>query len=283
MNIFSILLAILIVASWGLNAAIGKMGVSELPPLLFISIRFSLTALIFIPFAKVDKKQLIHLFFISLVLNVGHMGGIFVALKHLSASAFSVLQQLQVPLSMILSFLILHEKISKLQVLGVVISFTGLFFIFGMPDVTAIGLIALAVGCFAWGFTQLLFKQAPKFDSCAFMGYSALFCVPFLFLGSLLFESVDYTTVFSNISYKVYISLSYQVILMSIAMLLWQRLIQKNGVAKVTPFNLLQVVFGILGGMILFNESLTFGIVGGTLLITTGIALNIIKCRKMSN
>lgn len=280
MKFSDILLALMIVVGWGFNVAIGKMGVAELNPLLFLAIRFFITGIIFLPFAKTTKAQLPYLFIIALCLNVGHMGGVFVALHYLPATSIAVLQPLQVPLSIILSHFILKEQISLKQIAGIILAFCGLLSMFGVPDLSLPGLIALALGCFFWAITQLIFKCSPQFNGCSFLAYTSLIATPFLALASILFEKSNYQNFSFDFSNRFYFSLFFQVFAMSIAMLVWQRLVAKVGVSKTSPFALLQIVFGIIGGMLIFNEKLDFNTILGAILIMAGVGLNVVSFKN---
>lgn len=276
MKLSSVLIAVAVVACWGFNVSIGKIGVLQVPPLLFLTIRFILASLIFIPFAKIKKGDLKMLFLIALLLNVGHMGCIFVALKYLPVSSTSVLQQCEVPFAFIVAYLFGHESVNRHQVMGVILAFAGILCIFGIPDLNIIGLLAaLASGVF-WAFAQLAFKKVRHVNPNSFLAYTSLFSIPFLFLASLLFEKVDYTALLSGINYKFYISMSYQVLVLGVAMMMWQRVVADNGINKVTPFTLLHIIFGIMGGMIFFNEQLNIYIVAGASLIISGVAMTMI-------
>lgn len=276
MKLSAIITAVCIVACWGLNAAIGKIGVLQVQPLAFLTIRFVFSALIFLPFAKVNKSQLKMLFLIALLLNVFHMGFIFISLNFLSASSSSVLQQCEVPMAIVLACLFGQEKINAQQILGVVVSFLGILCIFGIPNINMFGLTAALLSGLFWAFAQLAFKKAQKINPCFFLAYTSLFSIPFLGLGSYLFENNNYVELLQATNYKFYLSMAYQVLVLGVAMMMWQRVVAQNGINKAIPFTLLHIVFGIMGGMIFFGETLNIYITSGALLIILGVALSIL-------
>lgn len=273
MKLSSLVLAVLIVASWGLNAAIGKIGVMQVPPLAFLAIRFILSAAIFLPFAHVTKLELKYLFLISLLLNVGHMGFIFIALKLLPASSASVIQQCEVPLAFVVSYFFAGEKINLRQFSGIIIAFVGIICVFGIPDINILGLCAGLISGLFWAFTQLVFKKAPHFAPASFLAYTSLFSIPFLGAASYFFEDINYPVIFTSVDYRFYLSMAYQVLVLGVAMMLWQRVVAENGINKAAPVTLLHIVFGIIGGMVFFGETLNVYIVSGAVLIMAGVAL----------
>ena len=276
MKLSSVLMSVFIVACWGLNASIGKMGVMEVPPLVFLTIRFIFAGFLFLPFAKLDKSQLKMLFLIALLLNVGHMGCIFVALKFLTASSASVLQQCEVPIAAIVACIFAGEKMNVQQIIGIIIAFLGILCIFGIPEINMIGLVAALFSGLFWAFAQLAFKRAKKMDPYSFLVYTSLFSVPFLGAASYFLEDNHYIALLQAADYKFYLSMSYQVLVLGVVMMLWQRVVAENGINKAIPFTLLHIVFGIMGGMIFFGDTLNVYIVSGALLIVGGVALTIL-------
>ena len=66
-----ILLALTTILLWSGNFVAIKIGVGELPPMILLTLRFSLTALVFLPFIKwPDRKKIVLLAEISLYLRV---------------------------------------------------------------------------------------------------------------------------------------------------------------------------------------------------------------------
>ena len=158
MPVSQILLTLLIIASWGSNAAISKIGIMEFEPIGFLAVRFFFTSLIFLPFGRVHKEDLKLLLLIALLLNVGHMGACFVAYKFLLPSSAMVLQQSQVPFALIVAALFAKEKITKTQIGGIILAICGVLFIFGLPELNLIGAF------FAFGF-RVMHTMSPA-TSC---------------------------------------------------------------------------------------------------------------------
>ncbi len=261
--------SILVVLSWGLNFAVSKIGLTEVPPLLLLSIRFGLAGLIFLPFAKFDRNNLFPLFKIGLTLNVGHYGFAFVALSILPGSAVAVILQSQVPIAIVLSYLFLQEKLSFKQSLGIVFAIMGILLIYGIPELSSVGLFLGLLGSFCWGITQILMKKTPHINKATYIAGTHLLSAPFLLVLSFIFErQVDWGVV-NFLSFGAV--LFYQVIILSLSMALWQNLISNHGVNKISPFSLLQVVFAIAGTFFILHEPLTPPIFFGAGLTLMGV------------
>ncbi|MDR2901895.1 MAG: DMT family transporter [Lactobacillales bacterium] len=274
-----IFLTILVLAIWGLNNSMAKLGVSQVPPFLFVTIRFLLTGLLFLPFARIKRADIKPLLIAGFFLNVTYMGTLFVAIKLLPVSTMVVLEQLKVLVAFVMAWAFAGEKITKQNLLGIFIALMGFLYIFGMPQLNIYGLAAVALCWIFWGITQLVFKKMPSFKPMTFMSYTSLAAVPFLFVISFLFEFDDWGQI-KSVDGKFYMSLAYAVLALGFAMMLWQRIIAQNGINKVSHYVLLQILFGILGGMVIFHERLNQYIVVGALLIIAGVALVNFKLPK---
>ena len=261
--------SILVVLSWGLNFAISKIGLAEIPPFLLLSIRFGLAGFIFLPFAKFDRKNLFSLLKIGLTFNVGHYGFIFVALSILPGSAVAIIMQSQVPIAIFLSYLFLQEKMSLKQSFGIIFAIIGILLIYGIPELNFVGLSLGLLGSFCWGITQILMKKTPNINKATYIAGTHLLSAPFLLIFSFIFEKrIDWGVV--NLSSLGGV-LFYQVIILSLSMALWQDLISKHGVNKISPFSLLQVVFALAGTFFILHEPLTPLILLGAGLTIVGV------------
>ena len=70
MKLSAIFLSLLVVFIWGINPAISKLGLQELPPFTFLTIRYAIIEVIFLPFAKPTKKELGQLLFVAITFFV---------------------------------------------------------------------------------------------------------------------------------------------------------------------------------------------------------------------
>lgn len=282
MPISQLLLAVAIVASWGFNAAISKIVVAEMPTLAFLSLRFFATALIFMPFSHLKRSDISRLIKIAVLLNLGHFSFIFYSLHYLSASSCVVLQQIQVPMAMIMGMLFFKEEISHRQMLGIGVAFCGILCIYGLPDLNMTGFAFNLLGSLFWALSQLELKKSKAIDIYTFITYTTLFASPILMGMSLVFEDNIIEAFAKAEKLPLVMSFFYQVVILGAAMMLWQMLVAANGIGKVVPVMMLQILFGIIGGILIFNEQLNFHIVSGAILTMSGVGIAMLsgKTRK---
>lgn len=288
MKLSTIFLSLLVVFIWGVNPAISKLGLQELPPFTFLTIRYTIVALMFLPFARPSKKELWQLLFIAISSNViTNMLG-YIAYKELSPSASSLLIQTEGPISVLMACIWAKERINLKQVLAILLSFIGVIIIMDMPEMSFYGVALILLSRVFWGACQIVFKNTKHMDTSSFLAYSYLFAVPFTAIGAVWIEDFDYTSL-SKVNWVVAgWVLAFEVILLSVAMVLWQKLIAVNGVSKIAPFSTLRIVFGIASGVLMFNDPLNWQILLGSALVTLGVILTmkefsiILKARTKS-
>ncbi len=288
MKLSTIFLSLLVVFIWGVNPAISKLGLQELPPFTFLTIRYLIVALMFLPFARPSKKELGQLLFIAITSNViTNMLG-YIAYKELSPSASSLLIQTEGPISVLMACIWAKERINLKQVLAILLSFIGVIIIMDMPEMSFYGVALILLSRFFWGACQIMFKNTKHMDTSSFLAYSYLFAVPFTAAGAFWIEDINYDNLAKVNWFIAGWVLAFEVILLSVAMVLWKKLIAVNGVSKIAPFSTLRIVFGIAAGVLMFNDPLNWQILLGSALVTIGVILTmkefsiILKARTKS-
>jgi len=278
----SFLIALLVVAIWGLNAAIGKVAVMQMPAVTFLVIRFTIVGLMFLPFAKLKKGDLKKLLIFAMFMNVLHYGFVFSSMKFLDASSVAILQQTQVPFAVLLGWILLKEKVTTKTMIGIFLGIAGLLVVLGSPTVTLIGGFLVILSSLFWGISNIKMKGLKDINIFAFIAYPALFSLPFLIMFALVYDDVS-NIEWNQINYwEISLVMFYQVVIGSIAMFIWQRLLKSHNINKVVSVTLLQPIFGIIGGIIIFGDKLNSSLIIGGLIIAFSLYL-IMKDKEKKN
>ena len=192
MKISAIFWALLVVIIWGVNPAVSKLGLVEIPPFTFLTIRYSIIALMFLPFARPTKHELWQLFIVALTSNVITNALCYAAYAALSPSAASLLLQTEGPVSVLMACIWAKESINFKQVLAILLSFVGVVVILGIPNMNLFGVAAIMLSRFFWGACQIVFKRTKRMETSTFLAYSYLFAIPFMAIGSVFYEHYDF-------------------------------------------------------------------------------------------
>lgn len=273
MKLSAILLSLFVVMMWGINPAISKLGLQEIPPFAFLTIRYIIVSLLFLPFAHPTKHELWQMFLVAMTSSVITNLLSYIAYLELTPSASSLLSQTEAPISVLMACFWAKERLSFKQWLAILLSFIGVLVILGIPKMSLTGVVLILLSRFFWGACQIVYKDTKRVSTATFLAYSYLFAVPFTAAGSWIIEGYDYRNL-ATVNWTIAgWSLAFEVVLLSLAMLLWQRLIAVNGVNKIAPFCTLRIVFGIAAGVLIFDDPLNWQIILGSILVTLGVFL----------
>ncbi|WP_046003170.1 EamA family transporter [Pseudoalteromonas rubra] len=272
MDLKSTLCALLVVAVWGINFSVIKLGLAELPPILFSGLRFLIVALPAIFFIPFPKTPVWHVLGVGLFLGVIKFGLLFVAMeKDASAGIASLLLQAQVVFTIVLSALVLKEQASRFQVAGAAIACSGfgMFFLSETGSVTLYGMALILCAALSWAVSNLIMKQLKQVNLLHFMVWvSAVAPLP-LFVLSYNLESNAPIALIQNTSAQTWLALLYVgPVSTLLAFALWGWLLGKHRAAAVTPFALLIPLVGMIGASVILDEQISlFEVVGGAVIL----------------
>ncbi|GLK85831.1 DMT family transporter [Ancylobacter defluvii] len=268
------LLAVAVVACWSANLVLVKLGVAEIPPLLMSLLRFILVAALLVPFRRISRRHLPWIMLVSITFGAMHFGLLFIALGLTEAGTSAVLVQLGAPMASLLACLVFREPLGVVRAAGLAMTVGGVVVLAlgpTFPGPLALGLlIASAVG---WAVTNLVVKMMPPLDAMALTGWSALFTIPQLAIATLLFEDHSWTSL-AGVGWHGWGAVIYSALVSSImAYGIWYRLLARNSVNAVVPYSMLNPVFAIGLGAVVFGETVPLLKLAGTLLILAGVVL----------
>ncbi|MFV1876279.1 EamA family transporter [Nioella sp.] len=182
----------LVVLAWGSNFTAMKLALEDLPPFLFVGLRFA----ILLPLLVVLKRPKVpwwKIIAVGALINMGQFAFLFAALAADASSAglASLLIQTQVPLTILLSFLVFGERIRPLQVVGLLVAVAGLgvFALSAGGSVTLTGLGLILMGALCWALGNLVLRRMGPVNTLALFVWASLVPpVPMLAL-SMVIES----------------------------------------------------------------------------------------------
>ncbi len=270
-----VLLAISIAVIWGMGFVIAKAAMSHFSPILLMALRFSLTAFCLIWFFRPPPGLFRQLFWISLISAALQYSLTFNGVRGIDASTAALLVQLEVPFGLLLAWLVLGDRISLKQALGIVIAFCGALLIIGEPKLQGNLIYAFMVigGAFTWAVGQIMVKQLGNLGGFRLISGVALFAAPQLFVASFLLEN-DQLAQIATASIAAWAAVAYLGLVMTaLAYAIWYRLLGHYNVNQVMPFLLLLPVTSVFGGIVFLGESLTVKIAAGGCLSIAGVGL----------
>jgi O-acetylserine/cysteine efflux transporter len=148
---------------WASNNIVSKYVVSHLglPPLFYAAVRFGIVALATLPWLLPMPRPRWRLIVVALLMGGGNFALLFVGLKTSTPSAAAVVSQLGVPITTLLSMLMLGERIHWRRGLGIALTFLGALAVMYDPRGFSIsqGLLYVVAAAFAGSLGAVMMKQ----------------------------------------------------------------------------------------------------------------------------
>ena len=280
------LLALAVVAIWGTNFVVIKVGLRELPPTLFATLRFLFCAVPFVAFLKRPPVRWRWLAAYGVLLGPGQFGLLFYAMRaDISPGLASLLIQMQVFFTIALSVALFHERMAIATIVGCLVSVAGLALIALHADatVTHAGVMIVLTAALCWAGANVVVKRAAreataKIDMLSFIAWSSVFATPPLVLLSLAFDggATDLAAL-RNASLGAWAAVAWQVIGNTLfGFAAWSWLLTRYDAAVVSPWALLIPVFGMASSALLLGEALGPWKLAAGALVFAGIAIHVL-------
>lgn len=272
------LLAVLITFIWGVNFSVIKLGLGTIDPFFLASIRFFLTAFPLIFFLPKPDVKLTIIILYGLLFGVGLWGMVNMGI-YLGASAgvASLLLQLSAYFTIIFGYLFFAEKLNKIQLAGILVSLFGLVISIIYKDVSSpvFSLLLVIIAALSMGLCNVIAKKSSPKNMLSFLVWSSLFSpIPLLLMTYLTNDSFSLVIAITKIDMIGMFSILFQVYITTVfGYWVWIRLLKKYPISTVAPVSLMVPVFGFIGSVVLFNESMTIMKLVSSGLILLGLVL----------
>jgi O-acetylserine/cysteine efflux transporter len=273
-------LALLVVAIWGVNFVVIKVGLHQVPPFLMVGLRFLLAAIPAVLFVRRPNVPWRYMIGFGLSLGVIHFGLLFFGLKNgVSAGMGSLLLQLQAFFTAGLGVMILRERLKINQLAGMLLAFAGIVVIATVRDesINLVGLGITTLSAAFWGVANIISKLAGKIDMLGFVVWSSLVPpIPLFLLSWLLEDHAQIQSVFLSPSFTSIWSLAYITYLSTLfGFSVWTWLLSSYPTNRVAPLTLLVPVFGMASSSLFLGESFNTPKLIGTVLVACGLIVNV--------
>jgi O-acetylserine/cysteine efflux transporter len=279
------LLAASVALLWGVNFVAIDVGLETFPPLLFVALRFALTAFPAVLLVRRPAAAVKWIVAVGFFLSVGQFGLLFVAIHMgMPAGLSSLVIQLQVVFTIALAVAFLGERPSRVQLCGAALAFAGLASIAaGRAQSVPLGAVLLVVGGAAsWGLGNVCTRVAKPADGFAFLIWASLVGpIPLTGLSFAFEGSSAMAHAFSSLGWQALVSLLYIVVVATLfGFGAWTWLLGRYSASAVAPFSLLAPVAALVSTWLVRGERPTPAELAGGIVILVGLALAVVPLSR---
>lgn len=278
-----LLLALVVIFAWGVNFAVIKVGVADVPPLLLGALRFLLAAFPAVLLLRPPKVPLRLYLLYGMTISVGQFALLFSAIHvGMPTGLASLVLQSQSFFTMLFAAWWLKEHWRANQLAGLMLAAAGLVLIgsahgLSMPLAGFLLTVAAAV---MWACGNIVTRAVGAYgpmNQLAFVVWASLVPpLPFLLLSAWLEGPDAMQTALHHFGWQAFASVAY---LAWVATLfgygVWTRLLSRYPANRVAPFTLLVPLVGLTTGWVVFGEALQPIHFAGGALLMAGLLLNL--------
>jgi drug/metabolite transporter (DMT)-like permease len=276
------LLILLAVIFWGTSFVATKDLLNEIKPVTIIILRLILAVTFLTSIALYTKRKFsINLkshgwIFILALIAVFHLWIQVTGLQYTTAANTGWIIGTAPVFMAVLALIFYKEKISLLQISGIIVAIAGLLLLIGKGDITNIGLIEnkgdllVLASAFTWGVYSMVNKKIS-------LSYSPLMTILYLFLMMAIIiipfnlnsETINSVINLSFISWGWVLFLG--IFCSGIAYVIWAQALRDMESAKVGAFLYFEPLVTVVAAWIYLNEEITLLMILSGLLITAGV------------
>ncbi|EPB6722551.1 EamA family transporter [Vibrio fluvialis] len=275
-----LLLIISVMAIWGFNFSMIKLGVSEMDPLLIAAARFFCATFPIIFFVRKPNVQWRYLMAYGLVFGTGIWGMASCSITFgLSSGMASVLLQTDVLTTVLVGVLLYKEMISARMAAGIVLSVVGLVvsIIYTNGNVTLAGVVFIMISAICWPLAGVIVRKSGTRSAFAFNIWGMLFAPLPLVALSVGMNGWDVlSTTYQQWNSNAWISVLFQAYPTTVfGYWVWNKMVLKYPMSQLAPMTLLVSVFALLSGYAIYDEQLSLAqwVSCSTFLLGIGLVL----------
>ena len=268
------LLLVFVCLTWGFSNVLSKVvvGTWHVPPLFFAAARFAIVLVVTLPWLRPMPRPAWRIVLVGALMGGGNFALLFLGLKTASPSSAAVVLQAGVPITTLLSILILGERIHWRRGVGITLTLAGVLLVVWRPGfAVSAGLLLVLSAAFAGSLGAILMKQMEHVAPLRFQAWVGLTAVVPLTLASAVFEQDQWATSVAA-GWPFVAALLFSALIVSVcAHTLYYGLIARYEATLLAPLTLMTPLTTIGLGVLITGDQLDLRMIAGAALALLGV------------
>ena len=260
---------------WAANNIVSKFVVAHLgvPPMFYAAMRFAVVVIAVFPWLRNLPRPRWKLMLVGLLMGGGTFSLVFMALKTASPSAVSIVSQLGVPMTTVLSLFILGEQLSGRRLVGIALTLAGALLVMWDPHgfKASAGLLFVVAASACSSLGAVLMKQMEGVKPLQFqaaVGVSSF--VPTIVLSIFTEPGQVHAALAAGWPFVAAVLFS-GLFVSVLAHTLYYGLIQRHEATLISPLTLMTPLATIAMGVALTHDVFDLRMALGTALALAGV------------
>lgn len=174
MSLRDFLLLVAICLAWAVNNVVSKVVVAEwhVPPLTYAALRFAIVLVATLPWLLPMPRPTWRIVLVGLLMGGGTFALLFIGLQTVSPSEAAIVSQAGVPITTLLSIVMLGERIHWRRALGITLTLVGVVLVVWQPGFSiSAGMLLVLAAAFAGALGAVLMKQMDEVAPLRFQAW----------------------------------------------------------------------------------------------------------------
>lgn len=261
---------------WAMNNVISKIVVAgwHVPPLLYAAMRFGIVLIATLPWLMPMPRPAWRILAVGLLMGGGSFAVLFVGLQTVTPSEAAIVSQAGVPITTLLSILMLGERIAWRRALGISLTLAGVLLVVWEPGfAVSAGMLFILASAFFGSLGAVLMKQMDEIAPLRFQAWVGLMGFAVLTPVSLLLEHPDWNIV-QAAGWPFVLALLFSALIVSVvAHTAYYVLIQRYEANLLSPLTLITPLATIGLGVAITGDRLDMQMIAGSAIALTGVLI----------
>ncbi len=271
---FLILIGVCLI--WATNNVISKIVVADwsVPPLLYAALRFLIVLIATLPWLLPMPRPKWRILSVGLLMGGGSFAIMFVGLKTVTPSEAAIVSQAGVPITTLLSIVLLGERIAWRRALGITLTLVGVLLVVWEPGfAVSAGMLLILASAFFGSLGAVLMKQMDEIAPLRLQAWVGLTGFAVLTPVSLLLEEPHWG-VLEAAGWPFLVALLFSALIVSVvAHTAYYVLIQRYEANLLAPLTLITPLATIGLGVAITGDRLDTQMIAGSAIALTGVLI----------